>query len=70
MQSRSAKAELHIFESPGRTNAMAKLEIFRSPGRIEVWKAEFHIFANQSRVEVWERSFSTLEMLAEQKCGS
>ena len=60
------EVDLHIFASPGRKSAKAEIEIFQSPGRTDVWKAEFHIFASQGRADVWKRSFRPLEILAEQ----
>ena len=84
-QSRSAEAQLHIFESPGR-DEMRKWtypylevlveqvwkmnEIFRSLDRAEVQKAELQIFGSQDRAEVRKRNFTSLEVPAEMKCGS
>ena len=45
-------------------------EIFRSPGPAEVQKAELQIFGSQGRAEVRKRNFTSLEVLAEMKCGS
>ena len=84
-QRRSAEAQLHIFESPGR-DEMRKWtypylevlaeqvwktnEIFRSPDRAEVRKAELQIFGSQGRAEVRKRNFTSLEVPTEMTCGS
>ena len=67
-QRRSAVAQLHTFESPGRDEmrrwtypyleVLAEQvrktnEIFRSPDRAEVRKAELQIFGSQGRHKCW-----------------
>ena len=84
-QRRSAEAQFHIFESPGRDEMWKRTypylevlteqvwktnEIFRSPDQAEVWKAELQIFGSQGRAEVRKRNFTSLEVPAEMKCGS
>ena len=41
-----------------------------SPGRAEVRKAELQVFDSQGRAEVRKRSFTSLKVPAEMKCGS
>ena len=79
-RSRSAKAELHIFGSPGRdempylevlAEQVRKMnEVFRSPGRAEVRNRELQIFGSKDIADLRKRSFRSLKVLAGQKCGS
>ena len=77
--------DLHIFGSPGRTNAEAVFEIFQSPGRTEVWKPNSHIFQTRQsgsveaklqtfrspgRAEVRKLNFISLAVKAGRKCES
>ena len=84
-QRRSAEAQLHIFESPGKdvmrkwtypyfevlTEQVWKTnEIYQSLDQAEVQKAELQIFGSEGRAEVRKRNFTSLAVPAEMKCGS